>query len=141
MAKNKTLHPEAAKRMEAMKKDFEATLPPTPTPDRSNKKVLVEEAVKALGGNPDLDDLEKYLKERYDVALSRGMLSSYKSQARKDIAARGETLEEEEADEEETDTEEEEFNGGVRVSDLEFLKDILERVPADEVKRLIDLLG
>lgn len=97
----------------------------------------VRRALAALGQDANSLDVQGYLKEHFDLEMSRDQITKYKSHLRNKPGTK------KDASQPQSDSPAEGNNGrgGVRLEDLQKVKALLSRVGVDKLRALIDLLA
>ena len=85
---------------------------------------MVRAALQEMGGDPKPLEMQAYIKSKFNTELPANIISNYKSQIKRKngIAGRGR-------------------RGGLQVEDFEMIRGLVRRLGADQVKRLVEVVG
>jgi hypothetical protein len=105
---------------------------------RVNKMEQVRKALRRLGNDAKPKRIQGYLRKRFLLEMSTDMISTYKGSILKKQAGEGREAQPEAVVEATTTTET--ASGGISVEELRAVKEVVDRIGADKVKQLVDVL-
>lgn len=97
--------------------------------EKVNKMALVRAAIPELGGDPSPQELHDHILATHGVDIPNNVLSNYKSVIKSKGAGGGTGRRGRRAG-----------GGGIQVADLEAVRGLVDRLGADQVKQLVDVL-
>ncbi len=95
--------------------------------DKPTQKEMVQAALDDKGWKVKAVELQGFINEKYGVELRTSLISNYKSIIKREGGKRG--------------GRKPGRKGGVQFSDLETVRGLVERLGADQVKKLVDVAG
>jgi hypothetical protein len=105
---------------------------------RVNKMELVRKALKKLGGGAKPKRIQGYLQKRYGLEMSNDMVAKYKSSILKKAAGQSRVTPPPEVAPRPAKAKA--ANGGVRVEDVRAVKELADKIGAEKVRAVMDVL-
>ena len=87
---------------------------------------MVRTALQEMGGDPKPMEMQAHIKSKFGVELPTNIISNYKSQIKRKNGGGGPGRGR---------------RGGLQVEDFETIRSLVKRLGADQVKRLIEVVG
>jgi hypothetical protein len=107
------------------------------------RKEAVRQALGALAKDASRADIQKFIKDKYGFEMTLDHISSCKSEIQKEKGAKKATVAGQSSATKQTSTKAASAarGGSISLRDIETVKDLVERVGADSLKKLIDVMA